>query len=101
MSCSAITAPRDWGLTLPDLASRVQAASVARLDPPDDALLSAVLIKLFSDRQITVAPALVAYLLPRMERSFDAARALVARLLAQGDRVRVLSRSADTRARCR
>ncbi len=80
---TAITAPRDWGLTLPDLASRVQAASVARLDPPDDALLSAVLIKLFSDRQITVAPALVAYLLPRMERSFDAARALVARLDAE------------------
>lgn len=74
---------RDWGLTLPDLASRMQAAAITRLDPPDDALLSAVLIKLFSDRQISVNPALVAYLLPRMERSFDAARALVARLDAE------------------
>lgn len=80
---TATSAPRDWGLTLPDLASRVQAAALARLDPPDDALLSAVLIKLFADRQITVAPALVAYLLPRMERSFDAARALVAQLDAE------------------
>lgn len=72
--------PRDWGLTLPDLASRVQAAALTRLDPPDDALLAAVLVKLFADRQISVTPALIAYLLPRMERSFDAARALVARL---------------------
>lgn len=77
---TAACAPRDWGLSLADLASRVQAAPVTRLDPPDDALLAAVLVKLFSDRQITVPPALIAYLLPRMERSFDAARALVAEL---------------------
>ncbi|MDN5789142.1 DnaA/Hda family protein [Pseudorhodobacter sp.] len=83
--------PRDWGLTLPDLESRVQATSIARIESPDDALLSAVLIKLFSDRQITVTPTLIAYLLPRMERSFDAARALVAAIdaasLAQGSPV--------------
>jgi chromosomal replication initiation ATPase DnaA len=77
---TAAIAPRDWGLTLPDLTSRVQAASVTRLDGPDDALLSAVLVKLFADRQITVSPALVAYLLPRMDRSFAAARLLVADL---------------------
>ena len=80
---TAASLPRDWRLTLPDLTSRVQAASVARLEPPDDALLSAVLIKLFSDRQIAVTPALIAYLLPRMERSFDAARALVVTLDAE------------------
>lgn len=72
--------PRDWGLRLPDLASRLQAAPVARIDAPDDALLSAVLIKLFADRQITVPPALIPYLLARMERSIAAARDLVARL---------------------
>lgn len=79
---------RDWGLGLPDLASRLQAVAVTRLDPPDDALLSAVLVKLFADRQITVAPALIPYLASRMERSFEAARALVAaldaRALAEG-----------------
>jgi chromosomal replication initiation ATPase DnaA len=75
--------PRDWGLRLPDLASRVQAAGVTRLEAPDDGLLSAVLIKLFADRQITVAPALIAYLLPRMDRSFEAAHALVAALDAE------------------
>jgi chromosomal replication initiation ATPase DnaA len=42
------------------------------LEPPDDALLSAVLVKLFADRQIAVAPALVAYLVPRIDRSFAA-----------------------------
>ncbi len=77
---TAATPPRDWGLTLPDLASRLQAAPLTRIDAPDDALLSAVLIKLFADRQIVVPPALIPYLVARMERSIDAARDLVARL---------------------
>ena len=73
----------DWGLTLPDLASRMGAMPVARLDPPDDALLSAVLVKLFADRQVTVQPALISYCLARMERSIAAARVLVAALDAR------------------
>jgi hypothetical protein len=56
------------------------AAATAALEPPDDALLSAVLVKLFADRQIAVAPALVAYLVPRIDRSFAAAHAIVDRL---------------------
>jgi chromosomal replication initiation ATPase DnaA len=80
--------PRDWGLTLPDLLSRLQAMAVARLDLPDDALLSAVLVKLFADRQVAVAPALIPWLVARMPRSIGAARALVAALdaaaLAEG-----------------
>jgi chromosomal replication initiation ATPase DnaA len=77
---TAATPARDWGLGLPDLISRLQAAPVTRLDAPDDALLSAVLIKLFADRQITVAPNLIAYLITRMPRSIGAARGLVAAL---------------------
>lgn len=76
----ATRAPRDWGTLLPDLASRIAATDLARLDPPDDALLSAVLVKLFADRQITVPPNLIAYLVTRMERSVAAAGTLVARL---------------------
>ena len=79
---------RDWGLALPDLHSRLAAAPVATLDLPDDALLSAVLVKLFADRQVTVPPALIPWLLARMDRSIGAARALVAaldaRALAEG-----------------
>jgi chromosomal replication initiation ATPase DnaA len=76
-------APRDWPFTLPDLASRIIATTLATLDPPDDALLSAVLVKLFADRQLRVAPGLVSWLVARMERSFDAARAIVAALDAR------------------
>jgi chromosomal replication initiation ATPase DnaA len=78
-----LTAPgpvRDWGLGLPDLKSRVEAAQIARLGAPDDALLSAVLVKLFADRQVVVAPALIAWMVPRMERSIAAARAAVSGL---------------------
>lgn len=80
---TAQTPPRDWGLALPDLLSRLQSMPIARLDPPDDALLSAVLVKLFADRQIAVPPNLIAYLASRMERSIAAARQLVAALDAR------------------
>ncbi|MCO8145759.1 chromosomal replication initiator DnaA [Rhodovulum tesquicola] len=81
---------RDWGLGLPDLASRMQAAATAHLDPPDDALLAAVLVKLFADRQLAVKPDLIGYLVDRMERSFAAAAETVAAIdreaLATGHR---------------
>jgi len=77
---TAPTPPRDWGLGLADLHSRMQAASVARLEAPDDGLLSAVLIKLFADRQIAVPPNLIPFLISRMPRSIGATRALVAAL---------------------
>jgi chromosomal replication initiation ATPase DnaA len=80
---TACTPPRDWGLSLPDLISRLQATPIARLDPPDDALLSAVLVKLFADRQVAIPANLIPYLVSRMPRSIGAARALVAALDAR------------------
>ncbi len=80
---TATTPPRDWGLGLADLHSRMQAAALTRLEAPDDALLSAVLIKLFADRQIAVPPNLIGYLVSRMERSIAAARDMVAALDAR------------------
>jgi chromosomal replication initiation ATPase DnaA len=68
------------GFTLPDLISRLRAIPVVTLAPPDDALLSAILVKLFADRQLAIGNDVVAYLLPRIERSFAAARAAVAQL---------------------
>ncbi len=79
---TATAPPRDWA-HLPDLRSRLQAMPTALLAPPDDALLSAVLIKLFADRQIVVPPNLIAYLITRMTRSIATARALVATLDAR------------------
>ncbi len=73
---------------LADLASRLQGTAITEIGPPDDALLAAMLVKLFADRQIAVAPAVVRYLVARMERSFAAAQTLVERLdnaaLAEG-----------------
>jgi chromosomal replication initiation ATPase DnaA len=69
-----------WGLTLPDLTSRMRGTTVAALDLPDDALLSALLVKLLADRQLMPKPDLIPYLLTRMDRSFAAAIDLIARL---------------------
>lgn len=70
-------APAATPFVLPDLASRLRAAPLASIRAPDDTLLAAILVKLFSDRQIKVGQDVLAYSLPRMERSFAAARALV------------------------
>lgn len=72
--------PSAWKVSLPDLLSRLRAATVVEIGPPDDALLAQVLVKLFADRQLVVDDRLVAYLVGRMERSFAAANALVATL---------------------
>jgi chromosomal replication initiation ATPase DnaA len=65
---------------LRDLASRLRALPAVTLAPPDDALLRAVMVKLFADRQLAVDEGLVGYLIARIERSFAAARAVVAEL---------------------
>lgn len=74
------TPPSRWPIALPDLASRLQAASLATLLPPDDALLAHVLIKLFQDRQIAPPAPMIAYLLLHMERSFAEAGRVVAEI---------------------
>jgi chromosomal replication initiation ATPase DnaA len=72
--------PVSWPIALPDLASRLRAMPAIGIDPPDDALLGAVLIKHFADRQLRVMPAAIGYLVLRMERSFAMAAALAAHL---------------------
>lgn len=72
------SAPGDLALRIPDLRSRLRALPVAALEAPDEALLKAVLVKLFCDRQLTVEPAVIEYLGLRMERSMEAASRIVA-----------------------
>lgn len=67
-------------ILLPDLASRLRAAPQVEIQSPDDMALQGILVKLFHDRQLKVEPEVIAYILPRIERSFDAARTLVAQL---------------------
>ena len=69
--------PARWPLKLADLSSRMNAAPAVEIRPPDDALLGALLVKLFHDRQLTVGKDVLVYLLARMERSFAAASAIV------------------------
>lgn len=80
---TAISPPARWPVVLPDLASRLAATVTAIVEPPDDPLLSALLVKLFSDRQLRVPLSLIPYLVARMDRSFAAAGALVAALDAR------------------
>jgi chromosomal replication initiation ATPase DnaA len=77
---TARSAPAGWNFAVRDLGSRLKAVPVVALAPPDDALLRAVLVKLFADRQLAVDEGLVGYLVTRIERSFAAARAVVGQL---------------------
>ena len=85
-------APVDaWGVRTPDLLSRLRLAPAVSLDPPDDALLKAVLVKLFVDRQLVVDTTVVDYLALRIERSLARAAEIVAALdreaLSRGRRI--------------
>ncbi|TNE41374.1 MAG: DNA replication protein [Alphaproteobacteria bacterium] len=80
---TARTAPSRWNLSLPDLASRLGTVPVAEIATPDDALFAALIVKLFSDRQLAVTPDVIQYMTRRLERSFAAARDFVARLDAE------------------
>jgi len=77
---TARSAPVSWTLDIRDLKSRLRALPVITLAPPDDELLRSVIVKLCADRQLHVDETLVRYLATRIERSFAAARAMVARL---------------------
>jgi len=77
---TARSAPTSWSVGLPDLASRLRVIPVVELSAPDDALLRAVLVKLFADRQLVVDESLIGYLATRIERSFAGARAAVEQL---------------------
>lgn len=85
---TATSAPTQWRIALPDLTSRLQATAITRLAEPDDQLLFALLLKHFSDRQLRPAPAVLPYLVDRIERSYAAADAVVRQLdaaaLAEG-----------------
>lgn len=80
------TPPAGWAMEIRDLSSRLKAMPVVALAAPDDVLLRAVLVKLFADRQLAVDEQLVGYVATRIERSFAAARAVVAQLDAEAMR---------------
>jgi chromosomal replication initiation ATPase DnaA len=80
MLLTARTPPASWNIGLRDLASRLKALPLVTLSAPDDALLRAVIVKLFADRQLALDESVVAYMITRIERSVAAARAAVSLL---------------------
>ena len=56
-------APGELDIALPDLRSRLRALPLVAIAPPDDALLGSVLVKLFADRQLTVEPQVISFIL--------------------------------------
>ncbi len=85
-------APTRWNLALPDLRSRILSLPSVEISPPDDTLLGALVVKLFADRQLQIGQDVLAYLVPRMERSFAAAQ----RLVAEADRAALSARRTIT-----
>ena len=77
---TAGSAPSQWAQAPPDLGSRLMAAPHAALRPPDDALLAALLVKQFADRQLRVGKEIVLYCVRHMERSHASVQRLVAEL---------------------
>lgn len=68
-------------LKLPDLRSRLNTIPTAEILQPDDAMLTALIAKLFNDRQIIISQEILDYILKHTERSFD----FIARLVEEID----------------
>jgi chromosomal replication initiation ATPase DnaA len=86
--------PGQWQIVLPDLRSRIRSYPAAEIQQPGEEHLAALLFKHFNDRQIEVAPDVIAYLVARMERSMAAAQ----RVTAHIDRLALSEHRKVTRA---
>jgi chromosomal replication initiation ATPase DnaA len=88
---TSVEAVDRFGIRTPDLLSRLRLAPSVTIEPPDDALLKAVLVKLFLDRQLVVDTSVVEFIANRIERSLARAAEVVAALdqeaLSQGRRI--------------
>ncbi len=71
--------PSQWRAGLPDLNSRFAALVAFGLGAPDEALLNALAVKLFADRQLVVPENVVTHLVRQLERSPAALRDFIAR----------------------
>ena len=83
-----------WRIGLADLRSRLNALPTAFIEAPDETLLAQLAMKLFADRQVDVAPDVIAYVLRRMERSPNA----VARLVDAADRLSLAAKRPITKS---
>ena len=82
-----------WTIRTPDLLSRLRLAPAATIAPPDPALIRAVIVKLFADRQIAIEEEVVSYAARHCEQSFAA----VNRFVALADETAMAARRRITR----
>jgi len=66
----AAAPPPAWAIRLPDLASRLAATPVVRIEEPDDPLIARLIAKRLADRGLFVPPEVSEFLVPRIERSY-------------------------------
>ena len=81
---TATDTPKTWGITVPDLLSRLSTMALARIASPDDMMLGMLLVKLFNDRQLQVPADVILYVLKRLPRTYDSIADFVAHADAQG-----------------
>ena len=56
---------------LPDLISRSKNVLLAEINPPDDELIFAIILKNFSDRQIRLEKKIIEFIINRIDRSYS------------------------------
>ncbi len=74
---AAETLPQYWGITLPDLRSRLVNVPVLHLSEPDEDILEPIIRKLFEDKGREVKADLVGYIYTHYERSVPLVSKLV------------------------
>ena len=72
--------PVNMDIRLDDLSSRLRSATPIFIDKPDDFLLEAILIKLFSDKKIIIEDRVTSYILQRTTRSVSEIIRLINRI---------------------
>ena len=77
---TSLVSPKSLNIVLPDLRSRIMSSISIKIKKPDDKLLSLVLIKLFSDKQILIDKKIIKFIVYRSERSFTNLRMIVNKL---------------------
>jgi len=64
--------PADWDVRLPDLRSRLGAAMLFEVGPPDDELITHLLQKHMHDRGMAITPEVMGFVSKRIERNYAA-----------------------------
>ena len=67
-----------WRIALPDLASRLGGSLQLEIGSPDDAMVAGLLAAHAEQRRLSLGEGAIAYLAPRIERSFAEVEAVVA-----------------------